>query len=228
MATSSSALSTRLKYLNESAHALALLAPVTSSSLGAEMNRLTREHRLEVLLDARRDELCAACGTVFVTGKSCTVSVEKKPRRVAVVNAKNAHEIAKLESRSVKRRSDDAALTARSVMLRKCGRCGRETRSAPMPPPKPATRVKKFSAITPKISTSISVSRVTGALHQSASFTEQVNDSMSKTPSGNAGSKQRAKARKQGGLSAMLAKNKAEGSLAGGSALNLMDFMKIG
>jgi len=216
MATS--ALSARLKYLNESTRALALLAPVTSSSMGAEIGRLARDHRLK-MPESYRNEICAACGSVFIPGNSCTVSV--KPQRVDARSDKI--KMSKLKSAKA---SNNSTVKLGKIVLRTCLRCGRRTRSASLPP-KPVTNVKKRSEISAKTPTSTVGNGVVELAHQGARTIAEFNGT-SKTPSGHPGSKQRARARKQGGLSAMLAKNKAAGASEGGTALNLMDFMKFG
>jgi len=101
-------------------------------------------------------------------------------------------------------------------MLYTCARCDRKTKIG-LRAAKPIVRVKnnRSAALT-----SVDALAASPALKTPAA-----------AAAGNAGSKQRAKARKQGGLSALLAKNKADAAASttsSGKGLGLMDFMKIG
>jgi ribonuclease MRP protein subunit SNM1 len=70
----------RLRYLNESAHLLAVGSPSTSRYLMLRSNSLMFDGSLE-LSDSQRQEVCGACGTIMVIGWQSSVRVESRRLR---------------------------------------------------------------------------------------------------------------------------------------------------
>ena len=191
-------LSARLRYLNGSAHLLVANAPATSRYLMSSCNALMFQHSIEPS-ESQRRKICGACGTIMILGSEGSLRVES-------------------ERHKRKRSGQNTPLPgsksgANKAMVYKCGSCGRVTRF-PLPKTTPRSRLR-----------SQPLGLSTGANITSASQTEASSTPI--TPlSTNASSKKRAKARKQSGLEAILAKKKASEANGSGFGLNLMDFMK--
>lgn len=214
----SEAFSARLRHLNDSALALALAAPTTAANLGAEFDRLARENRLEVT-DLHRRQICASCGNVLAPGRSCTISVE--PRLSLARQASKKH----FSKARASKRTEAPAHYASKIMVYTCRRCSRKTRLN-LPDTRSLLRKRKGQ----KLHTNSTQTPDHKMLSVASSANENIPSvSMTETKpiSTNAGSKQRAKARKQSGLSAMLAKGKVDSTSHGSGNLNLMDFMKL-
>lgn len=121
-----------------------------------------------------------------------------------------------LESQKQRRKENDKkkdAPNARKAIVYKCEACSRKTRF-PIPPPVPRNKIRAQRQMP---------SSGTGATN----LPQAKASSTTSTPlSTNASSKKRAKARKQGGLGAILAQRKASEPSRSGFGLDLMDFMK--
>jgi RNase P subunit RPR2 len=112
-------------------------------------------------------------------------------------------------SRRRKPRPDGQAIKQTKALIYECKTCHRKTRF-PLSEPPPATRYKNPSSTSRLLSTS-------------QSLTKPMPSSL--VPEARSNSKKRAKARKRGGLEALLTAKKA-GPEASGFGLDLMDFMK--
>ncbi|EDU40236.1 RNAse P Rpr2-Rpp21-SNM1 protein [Pyrenophora tritici-repentis] len=67
----------KAKFLQESAHLLAVSSPTTAASLGQARNRLVEDAELQIASkesDAFRRGVCGACGNIMIPGWSCQVS----------------------------------------------------------------------------------------------------------------------------------------------------------
>lgn len=73
-------LSARLRYLNDSAHLLMIESPSTSRYMISRSNALMFDSSLEQS-DARRQEVCGACGTIMVVGWQATVGIRSRQSR---------------------------------------------------------------------------------------------------------------------------------------------------
>jgi ribonuclease MRP protein subunit SNM1 len=121
-----------------------------------------------------------------------------------------------LESQKRRRKkgdqSKDAPNSSKAIVY-KCESCSRETRF-PIPLPAPRNKMRSQRQMP---------SSGTGAMNL---LQAKANSTTSTPLSTNASSKKRAKARKQGGLGAILAQKKASEASRSGFGLDLMDFMK--
>lgn len=203
----------RARYLDESAHLLASTSPAISRHLRSQLHKVATDYNLS-LSDAQKNGACGACGNLMIPGwTSRTYLDNERPTR----NLK----------RKATKQDDKAGLKA---VCNECLICNRVTR---LPLPAPIRALSKepanppCSKITPTTSKNpigTNIPAEPGAGPPASPF----NNASSFT---NASSKRRAKARKQSGLQALLAKKKEE-SLGGGSStgfgLDLMDFMKTG
>ena len=194
------ALQARLRFLNDSAHLIAIGSPTTSAVLGSHYDKLLAENDLDLQAskkdqDSRRREVCGACGSLMIPGWSChVIQGNIKPK----------------EAQRAKKFSRKSTGKLEKVKVYSCLRCHRKTVQHVL------ARESKVLLKKPIVSKSQTIQHVASAAP--ASITE----------SANASSKKRAKARKQGGLQAMLAKSKTEplGPSSGGFGLDLMDLMK--
>jgi ribonuclease MRP protein subunit SNM1 len=185
-------LSSRLRYLNDSAHLLATTAPATSRYLMSSCNTLMFERNIEQS-EAQRRNICGACGTIMVLGWDGTIQLESQSRRKRNNNQK------------------DEVNRSKSIVY-KCESCNRTTRF-PIPLPTPRNRLRSLRQ-TPSAGAGVtSTARAKASPNATAPL------------STNASSKKRAKARKQSGLEAILARKKSSEASASGFGLNLMDFM---
>jgi len=207
LAASEGALSAQLKYLNDGAHLMALAAPGCSAHLMSACNLLMFANDIEQS-DTRRRHVCGGCGSIMIPG--WTTSVEKE--RIC--------EQKKKKKRIEKSRKRPIASSSTSTMVYTCERCGCQTpHSINKTTP---SRISLRNALQPRPSLAEAADRP-GI--PSSDPKAQIGTSVA--VSANASSKRRAKSRKQGGLQALLAKNKeASQSSGGGFGLDLLDFMK--
>ncbi len=201
------ALSARLRYLNDAAHLLTTTSPATSSYMMSQYNKVAFDHDL-TLPEARRREVCGACGNIMVIGWSChaypQAGLEKETRPS--------------EGSSAIRSSEGSP--TRMNMIYECRICNRKTRQGFQKRNNEKQRPSRQGTLQSMPSRPIDYAVVT---------TTSTIQSSIKPSSVNTGSKRRAKARKQSGLQAMLARAKAENTSSGPSGsfgLDLMDLMK--
>jgi RNase P subunit RPR2 len=178
----------RLRYLNDSAHLLATVAPSTSRHLRTRCDALISEKEL-ASSDAHRRNTCGACGTIMILGWEGTMQTEPQPSRRRTA------------------RPDGQAVKQTKVLVYECKICYRKTRF-PLSHPPQATRHKATSSNSRAMSTSELLTKPSPVSLPAKS-----------------NSKKRAKARKRGGLDALLAVKGTSGQVSG-FGLDLMDFMK--
>jgi len=166
------ALQARLRFLNDSAHLIAIGSPTTSAVLGSHYDKFLAENDLDLQAskkdqDSRRREVCGACGSLMIPGWSCHVIQENiKPK----------------EAQRAKKFSRKSTGKLEKVKVYSCLRCHRKTVQPVL------ARESKVLLKKPIVSKSQTIQHAASAAPASA------------TPkSANASSKKRAKARKQGG-----------------------------
>lgn len=191
----------RLDFLKEAAHLLAIPSPTTSAALGAARDKLLEQQDADLEAPkkkwhALRREVCGACGNLMVPGWSCEVTHQTRSGKLS---KKKTKDTPKPSSRPEK----DVVYT--------CSRCHRRTvQTLPPRPSRHATQSTR--GIDPRNIVDASTPRENGIEATSAVI-----------KSANASSKQRKKTRK-GGLQALLDKSKTQTS--GSLGLDLMDFMQ--
>ncbi|KFY23100.1 hypothetical protein V493_06099 [Pseudogymnoascus sp. VKM F-4281 (FW-2241)] len=156
--------------------------------------------------NTHRRHVCGGCGNIMTPGWSSTVKneVQRQPKGRKDNN---------------KRKASAISQAAERYMVYTCDRCKRETRHviSTAPPPRINPRRTEQSHL------------ASGEGPGSFSGIPQSQAGTPTTPSANASSRKRAKSRKQGGLQALLAKNKeASQSSSSGFGLDLLDFMNNG
>ncbi|KAI9829479.1 MAG: hypothetical protein M1819_006299 [Sarea resinae] len=239
----------RLQFLHDTAHVLFATSPAISSHLLATSTSLALENDVK-LPDARRRDFCNGCGNIMIPGYSSQIATATTTTAAAAGRTRGSHvrrgrregqrrpkgkraeketQHAPHQPRSAIEHKPNHARSAKEL-IHTCDVCGRKTRQPIPPPPPPPLRRKAKPK--PRSAAQSQPSRETS---------EPVSTSANRTPSGesekpasiNAGSKKRAKARKRGGLQALIAKTKTEQSSPSaigeaGFGLDLMDLMKSG
>ena len=214
----------RLKFLHESARVLLISSPSTSAFLEAECTRIAAENEIN-FPESRRQEVCGACGSILVPGWTMEIDIQDyRPKKL-----KN------------KAPSKNTARTTKALVYQ-CGLCNSKTRvvagnreprrKEKQPPttwkmqnvPAPVAAPETSTGVLRAPQGSSPVQNAAPIATRPASAAEEA--ATSKIATSNASSKKRAKARKAGGLQAMLAKSKAKTSQSSGFGLDLMDFMK--
>lgn len=199
----SPAVNARLNFLAASAHLYSSAAPATSAHLMLECKKVATGNDME-MKETEPKPACNACGTILVSGWTSRTFIagprrSKKPR--------------------TKRRKGVQGVASKLV-ISKCLVCRRSTKTQ----------------LTAATKSGVGGTRNSGSRHlpSEASLpteatpkaTDPAGQETHKPPSANLSSKKRAKARKQGGLQAMLEKSKTTETLSSGLGLELMDLMK--
>lgn len=192
----SEALSIHLQFMNDAAHLLAMVAPASSSHIMATRDDIMFANEMEAS-DEHRQHVCGGCGSIKIP--LWTLEARREPRAT------------KTKARKQKARPTNSQSTDI------CTCCGRKTRQSILKP-KPQ-RIDKKAFITSQQSIVKSTPVV-------SSKEAEPKVSATAATSANASSKKRAKSRKQGGLQALLAKNKEAQNSSKGFGLDLMDLMK--
>ncbi|OJJ44932.1 hypothetical protein ASPZODRAFT_653150 [Penicilliopsis zonata CBS 506.65] len=189
----------QLNFLKDSATFLSSLSPSTSAHLLTVHNRILHEE-LKPLNHRHHENACGACGSIRKPTVTKTCHIEKKKKK------KTAR-----SDRSTPHAFADGAT------IIKCLRCRRRT---VRPLRKETAPSEKASRIpTPVTDTASTTPTVTAADRPVAADTTKVVKAAE-----NANSKKRAKARKQGGLQALLA-SKQRSQATSSSSLDLLDFL---
>lgn len=212
-----STIQARLKFLDTAAHFYSSTAPATSAQLMRERQGLVADHNIK-LREAEVRGSCQACGTIVTPGSTSQTYIVLEPIKSG-------------KSRSQRRRHGGDEDTAQivhggretdTIAIRKCLACHRSTRTPMLLPSKPsvgnACRQSRAQGASQPDS-------LPGKADKSEGFT--VEDKASQQTSlANSSSKKRAKARKPGGLQAMLDQHKARQNQQSSLGLDLMDIMK--
>ena len=199
------ALSAQLKYLTDAAHLMAFKAPGCSSHLMSRCDQIMFSSHIDQSSTHRR-HICGGCGNIMTPGWTSTTRKEEERRQL---KRHHAH----------KRREKGVTKATENSMVYTCDRCGRETRYAINRASLP--RIIPRRGLQPCLTP--------GEAPERLSTTAPAQTGTPTLLSANANSKKRAKSRKQGGLQALLAKNKeASQSSSGGFGLDLFDLMKQG
>lgn len=190
----------RLEFLKGSASALNALSPSTAAYLMTVHNGILRDE-FKPLNQRLQETSCGACGSVRSPQWTKNIVIQKKKGKQS-----NA-------GRASKASSDGATIL-------KCLRCRRRTIKPVRKDARPALppKVTSTAASTPDIQSSATTTP------QSEPATESADSSRVNKAADNANSKKRAKARKQGGLQALMASKQQ--SRSNSSSLDLFDFLQ--
>lgn len=195
----------QLRFLKESANFLLSQSPSTSSHLLAVHNRILHDD-FKSLNQRQHETSCGACGSIRKPEWTKTIQVKrKKPKR----------------SDRVTSRSSASKETTDGATVYKCLRCHRRTvrrHQREAVHPSSSSRAPAAAILQP-VSTA-ATSTIEKYVPQGVSEPVQVSKAAD-----NASSKKRAKARKQGGLQALLA-SKQRSQATSSSSLDLFDFLQ--
>ncbi|KAL8848181.1 MAG: hypothetical protein Q9221_006789 [Calogaya cf. arnoldii] len=192
-------LDARLQFLDRSGRLLNQTAPATSAHLMLERKIVAEEHG-KTLNKAQMHDVCKACGTILATQLP-----SKSDSFYPDVSRSNG----------MKRDTTSSYVTLRKQSNVECSVC-RRLFVTPLLQSQQDSRNKQMKTA---VSTQLSDTNVSPLPKHGLAIVEKV------IPA-NAGSKKRAKARKQGGLQAMLEKAKGANPQSSDIGLNLMDLIK--
>jgi ribonuclease MRP protein subunit SNM1 len=202
---SSQLVSTRLKYLNDSAHLLSTSSQSTAAFIMSQCNNLMFESNLDQT-DSHQRQICGACGNIMLLGATALY-------RVVGQRSKNRKRIGR------KSHEEQASTRPHKSVVIDCDLCGKQTRQT-------VNMIMMKNSLDRKsrpLRDNPTISSETFTPPPSTITPQKI-----PSTSANANSRKRAKVRKQGGLQALLAaskENKTRGS-SGGFGLDLMDMMK--
>lgn len=195
-------LDARFQYLDRSARFLQSAAPSTSAHLMHERNAVAEEQG-KSLNRTQLEDVCKVCGAILVRG--VTLKTEMMEAKVRKGKRKRKTGPASLEPPAKHTRSE-------------CLCCRRVTMSLLQE----SQQREPANALRGAVPAKHSQPAVAGSeLLMTSTKAELI-----KPESANAGSKKRAKARKQGGLQALLEKSRGLESRSAAPGFDLMDFMK--
>ena len=163
----------RLNFLKAAAHILAIRAPTTSATLGVAHDRLLEEQGADLEAptkewNALRREVCGACGSLLMPGRTCEVSQQSLSRRIHGGDKKSPR------------------VKPEKAVVYSCSRCNRKTIQSL--PERPSRQIRQTRQSAHRINiTDVSLP------HERASET-----AISTGKSANVSSKQRKKTRKGG------------------------------
>lgn len=193
-------LSHQLKFMNEAAHLMAVNAPACSSHIMSRYEAVMFANERQPSAVHRR-HVCGGCGTIKIPAWTVDVAKESGNGRKK-----------KMTKEQLQKLKERAAITP-GAMVDICRRCNRKTRQSILKPaPQRITR-RQGPASRPLHTTT---DTIPASLILTSSATPIADSTRSK---------KRSKSRKQGGLQALLAKNK-EAQSSKGFGLDLMDLMK--
>lgn len=215
------------RHLWAAAHALAATSPTVSAHLMTRLFKLSSDREVNL---SETTMACAACGTITIPGWNSHVHTSNDHKRKAskLTNAPNT----RIEA--TPRPSSQAHKGISKLrVVSECWTCGRSTtQQVPRAKCKSSNRVRsRFASKSPaslpaQLAADVSSSTTAGVRSSPTSS--------ALIPSQNAGSKKRARSRKENSLSVILAAKKKQDSSSGGRGnvggfgLDLMDLMKTG
>lgn len=191
----------KLRFLHASAHHYATIAPATSAHLMLRRNSEVADSGL-ILREDERNRACKACGSVLIPGRTSRTCIVSEGGTRSKAHSKEHHGRNEVEKRSKFVRID-------------CFLCHRFEKKS-----------LERSTISRSQKGSKSKAQPTPLALAKAGASDPASPRFPKPATINASSKQRAKARKHGGLQAMLEKSKASSTPSSDFGLDLMDLMK--
>ena len=194
------AMEAKIKFLDASACHYSVIAPATSAHLMLQRNSEAADISIPLQVEGTR--ACRACGTVLIPGSTSRTSIVcEKPTKTRI----RSRELGK---------HDRAGTPMKSVRV-DCLICHRYEK-------KPLQGSGGTNTKKPSVLNTRTIPSVTGSADKEPLDMPQ----FARVGTASASSKQRAKARKHGGLQAMLEKTKASVNSSPGFGLDLLDLMK--
>lgn len=194
--------SLRLQFLQNAASLLCSGSISTASHLMMQHNDILHEDSKSIKL-RQHESWCNACGA------------PRRPRFTKIVRPKY---------RSGKGKIRPASVASREAIVYRCLRCSSRTVQRRPSQPRP---LQKAGGTSTTIIQAGESSELLATGQPTVSLTSRpAAESSIKSPTENASSKKRAKARKQGGLQALLASKRSGDSMPSSSSLDLFDFLQ--
>lgn len=194
--------SLRLQFLQNAANLVCSRSISTASHLMAQHNDILHED-FKSIKPRQHESWCNACGT---------------PRRSRYTK------IVKPKYRTRGGKTRPALIASREAIVYRCLRCS--SRTVQRRPSQPRPLQKAGSTSTASIQ-AVASNEVSTTGQSTVNLTSRpAAESSIKTTAENANSKKRAKARKQGGLQALLASKRSGESTPSSSSLDLLDFLQ--
>jgi hypothetical protein len=194
--------SLRLQFLQNSASLLCSGSVSTAAHLMVQHNGILHEDYKSVKL-RQHESWCNGCGS---------------PRQSRFTK------IVKPKYRSSKGKTRPASIASREAVVYRCLRCSSRTVQRRQSQPRPLQKAGGTSTASIQ---AVPSTEVPTSGRSTVNLTSRpAAESSTKTPSENASSKKRAKARKQGGLQALLASKRSGESTQSSSSLDLLDFLQ--
>lgn len=194
--------SLRLQFLQNAASLLCTGSISTASHLMVQHNGILHEDSKPIKL-RQHESWCNACGA------------PRQPRYTKILKPKY---------RTSKVKTRPASIVSREAIVYRCLRCS--SRTVQRRPSQPRPLQKAIGASAPSTQAAAS-SEVPSTSRSTVNLASRIaTESSIKTTSENASSKKRAKARKQGGLQALLASKRSGESTPSASSLDLFDFLQ--
>lgn len=218
------------RHLWTAAHALAATSPSVSAHLMTRLFKLSSEREANL---SETTMACAACGTITIPGYNSHVhtSNDHKLKR----KASNPLNTPSARVEATPRPSSQAHEEISKLrVVYECWTCGRiTTQQVPRAKCKSSNRVRSRLA-SKNPASSLPAQQLVADVSSSSTGARSSPTSSTPIPSQNAGSKKRARSRKENSLSAILAAKKKQDSSSGGRGnvggfgLDLMDLMRTG
>ncbi|MCJ1462856.1 hypothetical protein MMC07_001459 [Pseudocyphellaria aurata] len=202
----SPAIKARLDFLASSAHLYSSAAPATSAHLMLECKRVAASNDVE-MKETEPKPACRACGTILLSGWTSRTFIAG-PRRSKKPRPKLRKGVRIIPG------------VASKIVISKCLICHRSTKTPVMTTTRSGVSGAKSSG-----SQSL-LSAASAQKEPNLEVKKPIGQETRECPSANLSSKKRAKARKHGGLQAMLEKEKQAQTHSSGFGLDLMDLMK--
>ncbi len=198
----------QLKFMNDAAHLLAMAAPASSSHIMSQRDNIMFANEMEVS-EVHKRHVCGGCGAIKVPGWGLEV---EKP--TATTRSRR-----KARSKAAGKAVKESTTKPRDlgVIIDICTRCNRKTRHSILKPT--PQRIHKSNQLATR------PSLANASIPPSSTAFDAREPTAPTSTSTNTAKKKRSKA-KQGGLQALLAKNKEAQSSSKGFGLDLMDLMK--
>ena len=197
----------RIKYLAASAQLFTQIAPETSAHLMLECGSVAASNDMALKMPDLQ-KACSVCGTILTSGWTSRSSVTNNIR-----NVRHRHPL-----RSERKGLYDERI---NVVVTQCLVCMKST-SSPLEHV-PAHFLSRKQISMSQAATSEAASSLSRVIRQPTGAKREAHIPLP----ANLASKNRARARKQSGLHAMLHKSRSQTTGAASPALDLMDFMKM-
>lgn len=208
------ATSQRLRFLHETAYALASSSPAVSAHLMSEFYKVGHDNEV-IISDSQRRKACGGCGTISVPGWTSSVSIERE-NLTSVPKTKRRRDGKQAKSKHASPRDSSTATRPEINVNVECWLCGRKLSQILQHGSATMTRLERRTP-----------DQVVTAAHRTETGPRPRELGESKTTTSSQRSKKRMKARKNDSLESKVSKTQesASGATSSLSNMRLMDFL---